>query len=89
MPSLVGVGGEIKITMRTFDEFTDKVREATRQMNRMLAFSYQKTGGTFIHCTWKTKVGHKDIKCTYKIRIARRGAYKMRRHFAKEHLGEL
>lgn len=78
------------MTIRAFGNFTEHVAKTLDQVNRLLALKYQKTGGTFIYCTWKVKAGpHSETKCTYKTRIARGGAKKMRHHFAKEHFREL
>jgi hypothetical protein len=78
------------MTIRAFSEFAEQASRATNSVNRLLSLSYYKRGGTFIHCTWSKRTGpHSVTRCTYKTRIVRGGPKKMRRHFAKEHFGEL
>ena len=80
----------LQIKIRTDGNFIKQLQKTSLQVNRILALHFQKTGGTFVHCTWEKKTGpHTESKCTYKTRIVRGGAKKMRHHFAKEHLGEL
>lgn len=90
MPSLAGVGPEVRMTIRAFGNFTKQVAETLDQVNRLLAMTYQKRGGTFIYCTWSKRIGPHSIEtCTYKTRIVRGGPKKIRHHFAKEHFREL
>jgi hypothetical protein len=80
----------IRLTVRAIDAFNKKIASAIEATNRLILLTYQKPGGTFIYCTWSKRTGpHTLVKCTYKTRIVRGGAKKMRRHFAKEHLHEL
>ena len=89
MPSLVGVGKDVSLTVRAYGNFSERVAKTLDSVNRILALQHQKTGGTFVYCTWKQIGKHSETKCTYKARIVRGGAKKMRHHFAKENFREL
>lgn len=90
MSDLSGVAGEVRVTIKAFSDFSDKVREATDNLRRLTGLAFRKTGGTFIYCTWTARTGpHSVTRCTFKTRIIRGGPKKMRHHFAKEHFVEL